>query len=159
MLAALGVCLFTVLPAAADVKIATVDMGRLLNESPEASAKKKELDALTQDAKKKAAAKRKEIESLKEKLEDSETAADSKEAEALRARARDYTRYVKDTEEDIKKQYLKVNRDITQKVMARVEAYAKKNDIDLILDKSDKYRGPVLFGDTANDITDEILDD
>ncbi len=155
--AAVSLTLTAIPLAHAEFKIATVDVGRILNESPDAVAKKKELDSLTQDAKKKAESKRKELETLKSKLESAKVSEDSREAEGLRNQVRDYARFVKDTEEDIKKRYMKVNRDITEKAMARIESYAKANNIDLVLDKSDKYRGPVLFGDSAVDITEDVL--
>jgi Skp family chaperone for outer membrane proteins len=41
--------------------------------------------------------------------------------------------------------------------MGKIEAYAKSNNYDLVIDKSEKYRGPVLFGKSSADITDEIL--
>ena len=157
LIAAIGLALTLSNPAHADYKIATVDVARILNESPDAVAKKKELDAITQDAKKKADSKREELDAMKSKLEGSKVSEDSKEAESLRAEVKEYARFVKDAEEDIKKRYMKVNRDITEKAMSRIEAYAKTNNIDLVLDKSDKYRGPVLFGDKGADITDDIL--
>jgi Skp family chaperone for outer membrane proteins len=52
---------------------------------------------------------------------------------------------------------MKVNKELTDKVLARVESYAKANDYDLVFDKSERFRGPVLFGSEAVDITDEIL--
>jgi Skp family chaperone for outer membrane proteins len=155
--AALFVLVIVAPSAHADFKIATVDVSRILNESPDAVSKKKELDTLTQDAKKKAESKRKELDGLRIKLESAKVSEDSKEAESLRAQVRDYARFVKDAEEDIKKRYVKVNRDITEKAMGRIESYAKANDIDLVLDKSDKYRSAVLFGDSGADITDDIL--
>jgi Skp family chaperone for outer membrane proteins len=143
---------------AAQPKIATVDVARILNESAEAAAKKKELDALSQDAKKKAEAKLSQLKALEAKLKEAKVSPESKEAESFRSQAREYERFVRDTEEDIKKKFVKVNKEMTDKAMARVEAYAKANKLDLVLDKSDKYRGPVLFGTQASDITDSIIE-
>ena len=148
---------FAVFPAVADIKIATVDVGRILNESPDAVAKKKELDSLSQEAKKKADDKRKNLQALETKLKEKKVAEDSKEADGYRNEAREYARFVKDTEEDLKKRFLKVNKDITDKALAKISDYAKSNSIDLVLDKSDKFRGPVLFGLPSVDITDQVL--
>jgi Skp family chaperone for outer membrane proteins len=41
--------------------------------------------------------------------------------------------------------------------MGQIETYAKANKFDLVIDKSEKYRGPVLFGSPSADITEEIL--
>jgi Skp family chaperone for outer membrane proteins len=146
-------------PAVAETRIATVDVARLLNESPEASAKKKELEAKTQKAKAQADVKLKALKALETKLKDAKVAVDSKEAESFRNQARDYERFMKDTEEDIKKQYVKINKIITDKALDRVTRYAKANKIDLVLDKSEKYRGPVLFGTDDTDITSSIIEE
>jgi Skp family chaperone for outer membrane proteins len=62
-----------------------------------------------------------------------------------------------DAKADLEKRYMKVNKDLTEKVYSQIEKYAKANNYDLIIDKSDKYRGPILYGDTAVDVTDEVL--
>jgi Skp family chaperone for outer membrane proteins len=156
-------CYFTTLSvltlgtAAAEIRIATVDVGRILNESPDAARKKKELDALQQEAKKKADDKRKALQALESKLKEKKIAEDSKEADAFRNEAKEYTRFIRDSEEELKKRFMKVNREITDKTMGKIAAYAKANDIDIVLDKSEKYRTPVLFGNPAVDVTDQII--
>lgn len=153
----LASCLTPLKPASADIKIATVDTARLLNESSEAVSKKKELDAISQDAKKKAEDKKKALQTLETKLKEKKVQEDSKEAESFRSEAKEYARFIKDTEEDLRKRYLKLNKEISDKVLGRVATYAKDKEIDLVLDKSEKFRGPVLYGKNSVDITDEIL--
>lgn len=143
--------------ARADVRIATVDITRILNESTDAASRKKELDVLSQDAKKRADEKRKALQSLEAKLKEKKVSEDSKEAENFREEAKEYARFIKDTEDDLKKRFVKLNKEMTEKAMTRVTAYAKENRIDIVLDKSEKYRGPVLFGNPGVDITDAIL--
>jgi|LakMenEpi03Aug12_release.lakeMendotaPanAssembly.Ray.scaffolds.fasta_scaffold226919_1 Skp family chaperone for outer membrane proteins len=144
--------------AHSQTRIATVDVAKILNESPDAAAKKKDLDAISQEAKKKAEAKLKDLKALEAKLKEAKVSPDSKEAENFRTQAREYERFVKDTEEDIKKRFVKVNKEMTDKALAKIEAYAKSNKLDLVLDKSEKYRGPVLFGVEAADITDSVIE-
>ena len=62
-----------------------------------------------------------------------------------------------DAKADLEKRFLKVNKEITDKVMSKIETYAKANSYDLVIDKSDKYRGPILFGAPSADITNEII--
>lgn len=143
--------------ARADVRIATVDVARILNDSPEAVSKKKELDALSEDTRKKLESKAKELQGLKSKLENAKVSSDSKEAESFRNQARDFERMRGDAKADLEKKFMKVNKELTDKVLARVESYAKANDYDLVFDKSERFRGPVLFGSEAVDITDEVL--
>jgi Skp family chaperone for outer membrane proteins len=141
----------------AEVKIATVDVSRIVNDNPEALAKKKDLDTFSEETKKKLEAKGKELQAQKKKLEDAKVSAESKEAENFRNQVRDFERMRGDAKADLEKRYMKVNKDLTEKVYSQIEKYAKANNYDLIIDKSDKYRGPILYGDTAVDVTDEVL--
>lgn len=154
----LVVCsLCTTAVANADLKIATVDTGRILNESKDAAGKKKELDALSQDAKKKADDKKKALQAMETKLKEKHVTEDSKEADNFRNEAKEYARFIKDTEEDLKKRYLKLNKEMADRTLTKIAEYAKANKIDLVLDKSDKYQGPLLYGVPSVDITDAIL--
>lgn len=155
---ALITALLTSAPLAhSEVKIGTVDVARIVNDSPEAVAKKKELDTFSEETKKKIDAKGKELQELKTKLEGSKVAADSKEAENFRNQVRDFERMRGDAKADLEKRYLKVNKELTDKVYAQIEKYAKANNYDIIIDKSDRYRGPVLFGSSSADVTEDLL--
>lgn len=143
--------------ASAETRIATVDMARLINESPEADAKKKDLDKTSEELKKKVEAEAKKLQALKEKLEGAKVAPDSKEAESFRVQARDFERMRADAKADLEKKYMKINQELTSKVYARIESYAKEHKYDLIVDKSEKIRGPVLFSAQSADITDDVL--
>jgi outer membrane protein len=143
--------------ANAEVKIATVDVARIVNENPEALAKKKDLDSFSEETKKKLEAKGKELQALKKKLEDSKVSPESKEAENFTNQVRDFERMRGDAKADLEKRYMKVNKELTEKVYSQIEKYAKANNYDLIIDKSDKYRGPILYGNASADVTDNIL--
>lgn len=159
-LLALSLTLLAFVPAQAahaDVRIATVDVARIVNEVPEAVSKKEELDAASEKAKAKLEAKGKELQALQEKLEKAKVSADSKEAENFRNQARDFERMRADAKSDLERKFLKMNKEISEKVMAKIETYAKSHDYDLVFDKSEKFRGPVLFGEKSADITDDII--
>ena len=149
--------LTTVSSASADLRIATVDVARVINEVPDAVAKKEELDSASEKAKSKLEAKGKELQALKEKLEKAKVAPDSKEAENFRNQARDFERMRADAKAELERKFLKMNKDISEEVMTAISKYAKSHDYDLVLDKSEKFRGPVLFGDSSADITDDII--
>ena len=138
-------------------KVATVDVNRVLNSLDEAKRKKAELDKLQQTAKQEIDKKRERVKTLEQKVKDSKAGSDSPEAETLRNAIRDYERAAGDAEEDLKREFLKVNRDLTAKVMKAVATYADKHKIDLVLDKSSKGVSPVLYGDPTADITAEVL--
>jgi outer membrane protein len=143
--------------AHAEVRIGTVDVARIVNDSPEAVARKKELDSFSEETKKKIEAKGKELQALKTKLESSKVSAESKEAESFRNQVRDFERMRGDAKADLEKRYMKVNKELTDKVYGQIEKFAKANNYDLIIDKSDRYRGPVLFGDSSVDVTEQLL--
>lgn len=149
----------TVFPgtANADFKMATVDVTRVLNESKEAKEKKKDLDERTLEAKKSLDQRGNALKALEKKVKDSSASGNAKESEQLRTEVRDFQRAVKDAEEDLKKDFLKFNKDLTEKALKLMVEYAKRNNLDLVLDKSERNKGPVLFGSAALDITEEII--
>ena len=62
-----------------------------------------------------------------------------------------------DAKADLEKRYVKINKELTDKVYGQIEKFAKANNYDLIIDKSDKFRGPILFGAASTDVTDQLL--
>ena len=143
--------------AQADFKMATVDINRVLNESKDASSKKKTLDELSLNAKKKIETKKNVLVALEKKMKDGNVAEDSKELDNYRNEVRNFNRFVKDTEDDIKKEYMKINQSLTEKTIDSIRQYAKANSLDLILERSEKAHGPVLFGNPSVDITEAII--
>lgn len=151
--------MLTVTPtsAAAEYKIATVDINRVLNQSKKAVKKKDELQALSKKA-------QKDVESLKNKLKKTEDRiksgdikSDSAEADKFRTEAREFARHVKDTQEELKTKFLRLNKELTEEVLAKVKSYASANGIDIVLEKSNEGRSAVLFGDPQADITEKII--
>ena len=143
--------------ARAEFRVATVDVSRVLNESKEAQAVKKKLDDLSLSAKKKLDAKRDALTQLKEKLESQKVSNDSKEAEGFQNQVRDFERSVKDSREDLQKEFMKSNKALTEKTLTLVQKYASSNKIDLVLDKGAAVRGPVLYAGQTFDITEAII--
>ncbi len=158
VLSTLALLLCTIpLSAQADFRLATVDVNKVLNESSSAKSQRKKLDERATEARKKLEERGKSLRTRKESLDKAESSADQKEVERFRADARDFERDVKDTDEDLKKEFLKINRQLADKAVTVVASYAKRNKIDLVLDKGEGTRGPVLFGQPSFDITDEIV--
>jgi len=145
--------------AVAEFRIALVDINRVLNESKEAQTKRKELDEMTLKAKKKLEDKRVALKASEDKLKASNAKEDSKEVEAFRAEARNFSRMIKDSEEEIKREFLKTNKVLTEKALKLVSDYAKRNDYDLVLDRGEAGRSPVLYGVESADISDAIVKD
>ncbi len=150
-------CLFLAVPLLAEFRIATVDINRVINESTESKSMKKVLDDKTLAAKKQVDAKRSSLKALEDKLKAAKVKEDSKEADQYRESAKEYSRMVKDTEEDLRREFLKSNKTLTDKALKLVRDYASKNSYSLVLDKSEAVRGPVLFGSKSFDVTEDIL--
>lgn len=141
---------------AEELKIATVNIDRVLNESSTAKAKRKFLDKLSLDAKKKVSDRRTALKKLQERVEESGDAK-SKDADRLRSDAKDFARYVRDTEDSLRREFAKSNKEIMDKALSVIDKYAKANSIDLILADSEAAKGPLLFSDASTDITDAII--
>lgn len=152
----LGLCFFGI-EARAEYTIATVSVNKILNESKEAKSKKKELDELSAKAKSKVDEKKKKLQEIEKKIKDGDISEESQEAQNFRNEARDFARFVKDAEGDLRAQFLKQNKTLTEKALNLVAQYAKNNNIDLVIDKSDNSRGPVIYGNPGADITDAIV--
>jgi Skp family chaperone for outer membrane proteins len=144
-------------PINAEFRVATVDMGRILNESKEAQGRKRQLDEVTLAAKKKIEERQLALQAREKKLREQKVTENSKEAEKFRNDAREFTRFVKDTEEEIKKTFLKSNRDLTEKALKIVEARASSSNYSIVLERSARGRSSVLFADETFDITDSVL--
>ncbi|NDC38004.1 MAG: OmpH family outer membrane protein [Proteobacteria bacterium] len=143
--------------ALAEFRIATVDVNRVLNESKEAQGVRKKLDEMQSAAAKKLEGKRDSLKKQESALKGKGVSDDSKDAESFRAQAREFDRMVKDTREDLQKEFMKLNKVLTDKTMAAVQKYASANKIDLVLDKSQAVRGPVLYAGPVFDITSDII--
>jgi outer membrane protein len=154
----LFLCLTAAKRVTAEVRIAVVDVSRLLNESKEGKLKREELDELSKSAKGRVEKRRTTLKGKEESLRKAEAATDSNEMTQFRNEAKEFARMIKDEEENLRQKFVKVNNSLTQKAIKIIEDYAKAKDIDLVLEKSDKGRGPVLFSAKALDISDEILE-
>ena len=138
-------------------RMATVDVNRIMNELEEAKELKQSLDKRSKSAKDKIEKERNSLKEMEANIKSKGLDGNSSEVDDFRAKARNFERMVKDTEEELRREFLKDNQQLTKKVLDAVQSYAKKNDIQLILDKSKMGRGPVLFGDPTADITTDLL--
>jgi len=143
--------------AKSDAKIATVDVSKILNDSDEGKEQRAKLDALSAAAKKKLETKRAALKAMEEKLRASNATEDSPGAKDFRSQARDFSRLVKDSEDEVRQEFVKVNKKLTEKVLKIIKQYAEENEIDLILDKGVQERTLVLFGAPQADVTSQIV--
>lgn len=157
LIATVALLLMTPRAALAEFKLAVVDLNRVLNESTESKDSRKSLDDLSQKARKKIDAKKVSVAALEKKVKEGRFAEDSKEVQSFNTEARDFNRLIKDSEEEVKREFLKINKELTEKAVRTVKSYAKNKGLDLVVDRSEKNRGPILFGSEGIDITDDII--
>lgn len=150
-------CLCMATSAHAEFRVATVDVNRILNASNEAKAAKTSLDAASGKAKKVIDEKKAALKPLEEKAKSGKLDPNSKDAEQLKKQTRDLVSYVRDKEDELRKEFAKSNKSLTEKTMKVVEEYSKDHNIQMVLDKSSTVRSAVLFGEASFDITDEII--
>ncbi len=143
--------------AAAEFRLATVDLNKVLNESTQAKEKRKSLDVISTQARKKIEAKKQGVLQLEKKVKEGKLGEDSKEYQAYSSEMKNLNRLVKDSEEEIKGEFLKINKTLTDDAVKLVQQYAQDKKIDLVIDRSERVSGPVIFGSNTVDITDSII--
>jgi len=148
---------FVASSAVADIKVATVDVNKILNESKDAQARKKVIDDQASVARKKLDGKKSELQALEAKLTAAKVDSDSKEAESFRKEAREFERLVKDSQEELKKAFMKSNKELTDRTLGLIKSFAEKNGYDVVFDKNEAGRGAVLFSKSIPDITAKVI--
>lgn len=143
-------------PLFADIKIGTVDMTKVLQESPSAKAKVDAIDKKANQAKEKINKQKEELAALQKKLGD-DASGTSPDAEKFRKASRELQRYVRDTEEELKTELMEVRKNVTEQAFKKVTEIAKSKNLDIVLEKSEVARGPVLFAEGVTDITSTVL--
>lgn len=159
-LAILCLSLFTVpaaLQAEEDIRIATVDVNRLINSLDEAKKQKAHFEKERTEAQKNIEQKQSELQKLESSLREKKVDPASEEGTRFRVKIKEFERYVKDKEEELKRDFFQANQKLGKVVFDAIEKYAKSHQIDLVLEKSRAQGGPVLFGTGKADITDEVL--
>ena len=142
-------------PAA--IRIATVDINRVMNELNDAKQAKKELENLSAEARQKLEQQKKKLDALEKKIRDEKVGENSDEAAKYRKAAREFQTAAGDAKEQLNREFMKVNKTISDRVVKAVQGYAADHNLDLVLDKSARAGSPVLFGDPGADITDEVI--
>ena len=142
---------------AAEYKIATVDINKVVNSAPEAKAQKTSLDSQTEKAKKLIESKRDALKPLQDKAKAGSITPNSKEGEELKKLTQELVSLMREKEDEIQKAFAKSNKDLTDKALKVVASYAKDKGYNIVLDKSEALRGAILYGDHSFDITDEVV--
>jgi Skp family chaperone for outer membrane proteins len=145
-------------PSYADLRIATVDLSRIINETNAAKDQREKLNSLSETLKEKTEAKTDELKTLEARLESNkESKTYAREIAAFQIKRRDFARFLKDSEDELKREMSRINQELTASALKEIRNYAQKNGFDLVVTKSERQRGPILFGPSGIDITDQLL--
>ena len=143
--------------AADNLVIATVDINQILNASGDARDQKKRLDSKSGELRKSLEKKRNALQEKEKSLKEKGDKASESEIVKFQQEAKDFARQVKDAEEDLQLEFRKANDKLTMDALKAVEDYANRNNIDLVLEKSEAGRSVVLFRAATIDITEEVI--
>jgi outer membrane protein len=143
--------------AAEEIKIAVVDMSKILNETTEAKAKKAEFDKIRAAKKKTLEEKENSLKQMEAKLKEQKVSPQSKEADEFRAKAADFTKLARQSEEELRQKYSESTKSLSTKAQKIISDYASQQKLTMVLDKGVVGRGAVLYNSPTLDITPEIM--
>jgi outer membrane protein len=150
---------FTVGPAgSAELKVASVDIQKAINECNAGKEAKKEITKEVEKFQRLIAEKQKELQTMKETLEKqgpmlNADARAAKEKE-LQGKARDYQRWGEDYQNEIKQKEMEKSRNISLNLLKLIQKVGADEGYTFILEKNETI---VLYTSKAIDITDRII--
>jgi outer membrane protein len=159
VLIAFGIAVLPSLAAAADLKVAVVDIRKVVTTSQAGSAAQKDYEKEVKGARARLDVKKKELESQQQafqKAKDSLSGkARSEREDTLLGLEKEFRRSVQDTEEQLRKKNGQLLGELFKRVRTVVNDIGKKGDYSLILEKGDNS---VLFAESGLDITNEVIE-
>jgi Skp family chaperone for outer membrane proteins len=143
--------------AKAELKIAIINFSKVINESKEAKSAKIKLDKTSLESRKIIEQLKEELSPLQEKVKEGQIKPGTPQGDEVRKKTQELVELMQTKEDELKSQYLELNKIIAEKVLKAVENYSKKNDIDLVLDQNLSTRNGVVLAESSMDITSEII--
>jgi outer membrane protein len=157
-MAVLLAALFSGTVLAQGLRVAVVDINKVLNESEAGQAAKKKMEARYEELKKKIDAKQEEARALKEELDKQKVMLGKeklKEKEdALQTKVNELRQLTQEGEKEMQARQGELTRDVLKRIEAQVDALVKAEKFDLVLERS---AGVVYFNESM-DITKRVLD-
>ncbi|HWS16072.1 MAG TPA: OmpH family outer membrane protein [Candidatus Methylomirabilis sp.] len=139
------------------LRVAVIDVNKILNDSDAGQAAKKKMEARYEELKKTIDVKQEEARKIKEELDKQKVMVGKeklKEKEdALQAKINELRQLTQDGEREMQARQGELTRDVLKAVEAKVDVVVKADKLDLVLEKS---AGVVHFNDSM-DITQRVL--
>lgn len=139
------------------LRVAVIDVNKILNDSDAGQAAKKKMEARYEELKKTIDARQEEARRIKEEIDKQKVMVGKeklKEKEdALQAKINELRQLTQDGEREMQTRQGEFTREVLKSVEAKVDVVVKADKIDLVLEKS---AGVVHFNDSM-DITQRVL--
>ncbi len=143
---------------AADSKIVYMDSQRILTDSVAGKEAYSQLEKLKNERQKDIDKMQNTLKKLGEEIQIKGPTMKDAAKQELQAKyegeLKNYNRFVKDAQEELRKKELSLVKPISDEVNAIIDEYGKQNGIDIILDRRDPG---IIYTSTKLDVTDTIL--
>jgi outer membrane protein len=139
------------------LRVAVIDVNKILNDSEAGQAAKKKMEARYEELKKTIDAKQEEARKIKDEIDKQKVMVGKeklKEKEdALQAKINELRQLTQDGEREMQTRQAELTRDVLKSVEVKVDIVVKADKLDLVLEKS---AGVVHFNESM-DITQRVL--
>jgi len=157
-IAILVTMLFAGAAIAQGIRIAVVDVNKVLNESEEGKTAKKKMEERYKELKKTIDAKQEEAKKLKEELDKEKVMLASREKlkekeDALQAKVLELRKLTQESEHEMQGRQGELTREILKRIEAQIDTVVKAEKYDLVLERS----AGVIHVVDSMDITPRIL--
>jgi outer membrane protein len=157
LVAAMVTAIFAGSSLAEGLRVAVIDVNKILNESEAGQAAKKKMEARYEELKKTIDAKQEEARKIKEEIDKQKVMVGKeklKEKEdALQAKVNELRQLTQDGEREMQGRQGELTREVLKSVEKNVDVVVKADKLDLVLEKS---AGVVHFNESM-DITKRVL--
>jgi outer membrane protein len=140
------------------VRVAVIDVNKILNESGAGQAAKKKMEARYEEIRKAIEAKQEEAKKLKEELDKQKVMLGKEKLkekeEAFQAKVNELRQLTQDGEKEMQARQGELTREVLKIIEVHLDAVVKAEKLDLVLERS---AGVVHFADSL-DITKRVLE-
>jgi len=158
LVAALAAVLFTARPVLSEgLKIAVIDVNKILNESEAGKEARKKMEARYEELKKKIEKVNQEARTMKEELDKQKILLGKEKArereEALAGKVGELRQLTQEAEKEMQARQGELTREILKRVEGKIDKVVEEEKIDLLLDRG----SGVVHAATSLDITEKVL--
>ncbi len=158
LVAALAAVLFTARPVLSEgLKIAVIDVNKILNESEAGKEARKKMEARYEELKKKIEKVNQEARTMKDELDKQKILLGKEKArereEALAGKVGELRQLTQEAEKEMQVRQGELTREILKRVEGKIDKVVEEEKIDLLLDRG----SGVVHAATSLDITEKVL--